>query len=333
MIILGIETSCDDTCIALYNTKSGLIANKKYTQPIHTIFGGVIPKFSSIYHLNKLIPIMKSLLLNLKLSPNNITAIAFTVGPGLYNSLLIGAYVAYSISYTLKIPILGINHLEGHIFSAMLNKKKPEFPFISLLISGGHTQLIDVQNIGHYKIIGQSKDDSLGETFDKISKLLNLSYPGGKKLSHLACFGKIKPQIFSKILGTNITFSFSGIKTYILNYLKQLTNKKKANLAKSFEGYILNMLSFKCYKALIKNGRSCLIISGGVSANNNIRKNILKQKFNNFTISYPKNLLCTDNAVMIAYLGALRITSGEKLNNKIILQPNWSIETLKYPLF
>lgn len=341
MIILGIETSCDDTCIAIYDSKYGLIANKKYTQPIHTIFGGVIPKFSSIYHLNKLIPIIKSLLLKLKLPLNNINAIAYTAGPGLYDSLLIGAYIAYSISYTLNIPIIGVNHLEGHIFSAIINKNKPHFPFISLLISGGHTQLIDVHNLGHYKILGESLDNSLGETFDKIAKLLNLSYTGGYKLSQLATFGKIKKQFFPKILANNINFSFSGFQTYIFNYFKHLTITKKhnyqykANLAKSFEEYILNLLSFKCYKALIKYGRSCLIISGGVSANNNVRKNLinkLKNKINNFTIYFPDKHLCTDNAAMIAYVGAIRITSGEKLNNKIIIRPNWSLEKLKYPL-
>lgn len=339
MIILGIETSCDDTCIAIYDTKSGLIATKKYTQTIHTIFGGVIPKFSSIYHLNKIIPIIKSLFLKFKLPPTTINAIAYTAGPGLYNSLLIGAYIAHSISYTLKLPILGINHLEGHIFSAMITKNKPDFPFISLLISGGHTQLIDVQNIGHYKILGESKDDSLGETFDKIAKLLNLSYPGGVSLSHLACFGKIKKQFFPKILINNINFSFSGLKTYILNSLKNFTNNNyhyKANLAKSFEEYVLNILSLKCYKALIKSGRSCLLISGGVSANKTFRKNLkktLKNKLNNFTISFPDKLLCTDNAAMIAYVGALRLTSGEKITNNILIRPTWSLEELKYPLY
>lgn len=336
MIILGIETSCDDTCIAIYDTKNGLITNKKYTQPIHTIFGGVIPKYSSLYHLNKLIHIIKSVFLKLKLTPNNINAIAYTAGPGLYNSLLIGAYIAYSISYTLNIPIIGVNHLEGHIFSAMINKNKHKFPFISLLISGGHTQLIDVHNIGHYKIIDESLDDSLGETFDKIAKLLDLSYPGGENLSHLAKFGKIKTNLFhNKTVKRN--FSFSGIKTYILNYFKQ-KNKKyqyKANLAKSFEEYILNILSIKCYRALIKYGRSCLIISGGVSANNNLRKNFInkfKKKLNNFTIYFPEKPFCTDNAAMIAYIGAIRLTSGEKLKNNIIIRPNWSLETLKYPL-
>ncbi|CAA3706679.1 tRNA (adenosine(37)-N6)-threonylcarbamoyltransferase complex transferase subunit TsaD [Candidatus Portiera aleyrodidarum] len=336
MIILGIETSCDDTCIAIYDTKYGLIANNKYTQPIHTIFGGVIPKFSSIYHLNKLISIIKSLLLKLKIT--NINAIAYTAGPGLYTSLLIGAYIAYSISYTLNIPIIGVNHLEGHIFSAMINKTKPHFPFISLLISGGNTQLIDVHNIGHYKLIGSSLDDSLGETFDKIAKVLNLSYPGGEKLSYLSNFGKINKQLIPKILAYNINFSFSGIKTYYFKQ-KQLTKKHKyqykANLAKSFEEYILNIMSLKCYKALIKYGRSCLIISGGVSANNNLRKNFinkLKNKINNFTIYFPEKNLCTDNAAMIAYVGAIRITSGEKLNNNIIIRPIWSLEKLKYPL-
>lgn len=335
MIILGIETSCDDTCIAIYDTKYGLIANKKYNQPIHTIFGGVIPKYSSIYHLNKLIPIIKTLKINKK----NINAIAYTAGPGLYNSLIIGAYIAYSISYTLNIPIIGVNHLEGHIFSAMINKKKPNFPFISLLISGGHTQLIDVKNIGNYKIIGETLDDSIGETFDKIAKMLNLSYPGGEKLSKLANFGTIK-KIFPKILNNNLNFSFSGIKTYIFNYFKKikLNKKNKANLAKSFEEYILNILSIKCYKALIKYGRSCLIISGGVSANNTLRKNIKnkilkKNKINNLKIYFPENILCTDNAAMIAYVGAIRITSGEKINNNINIRPNWSLEKLKYPLF
>ncbi|AGI27148.1 tRNA(ANN) t(6)A37 threonylcarbamoyladenosine modification protein [Candidatus Portiera aleyrodidarum] len=340
MIILGIETSCDDTCIAIYDTKYGLLANKKYTQPIHTIFGGVIPKFSSIYHLNKLIPIIKNLLLKLKIHQNNINAIAYTAGPGLYNSLIIGAYIAYSISYTLTIPIIGVHHLEGHIFSAMINKNQPTFPFISLLISGGHTQLLDVHNIGHYKILGESLDDSIGETFDKIAKLLNLSYPGGEKLSNLANCGKIKKHLFPKILATNLHFSFSGIKTYIFNYFKQLNFKKKhqykANVAKSFEEYILNILSIKCYKALSKYGRSCLILSGGVSANKNLRKNFinkLKNKINNFTIYFPEKPLCTDNAAMIAYVGAIRITSGEKIHKNIIIRPTWSLEKLKYPLF
>ncbi|AUI73262.1 tRNA (adenosine(37)-N6)-threonylcarbamoyltransferase complex transferase subunit TsaD [Candidatus Portiera aleyrodidarum] len=340
MIILGIETSCDDTCIAIYDTKSGLITTKKYTQTIHTIFGGVIPKFSSFYHLNKIIPIIKSLFFKFQIHTTNINAIAYTAGPGLYQSLLIGAYIAYSISYTLKRPILGINHLEGHIFSAMINKKKPDFPFICLLISGGNTQLIDVQNIGHYKILGESKDVSLGETFDKIAKVLKLYYPGGVRLSHLACFGKIKKQNFPKILRNNITFSFSGLKTYILNYLKQFkyTNKYqyKANLAKSFEEYVLNMLSYKCYKALINYGRSCLLISGGVSANKTLRKHFylfFKNKLNNFQITFPDQVLCTDNAAMIAYVGALRLTSGEKITNKLLIRPTWCLEELKYPLF
>ncbi|CEI58725.1 tRNA (adenosine(37)-N6)-threonylcarbamoyltransferase complex transferase subunit TsaD [Candidatus Portiera aleyrodidarum] len=340
MIILGIETSCDDTCVALYDTKFGLIANKKYNQPIHQVFGGVLPNLSSIYHLNKLIPIINKLFLLLNIKKKYIKAIAYTAGPGLYNSLFIGAYIAYSISYTLNIPIIGVNHLEGHIFSPMLNKKKPKFPFISLLISGGNTQIIDVKNIGNYKILGYSIDDSIGETYDKIAKMLNLDYPGGKKLSNLAKVGNNKKLIFPKsfLYETNLKFSFSGIKTYIFNILKNKKNNSqyKANLAKSFEEYIINILSIKSFHALKKYGRVNLLVSGGVSANKNLRNKLkkqLKKYINKLKIYFPNKKLCTDNAAMIAYLGALRINSGEKVYKNIKIFPKWPLEKLKYPLY
>ncbi len=321
MIILGIETSFDETGIAIYEKQNGIIINEIYSQKkIHYKYGGIIPELAAKNHLKIIIPLLKKTLKKSKIKINKINAIAYTAGPGLSNSLLIGATTAVTLSYLYNIPHIPVNHIEGHIMSIMLNRKKTLFPFLSLVASGANTQLTIVYNFEKYKIIGKSLDDSAGELFDKTAYMLNIKYPTGNELSKLAKFGK-KHFIFPKpiINKKNFNFSFSGLKTHIKKIIKNntpLTQENKNNIAYSLENTIAKILVTKSKKALNKYKIKKIAISGGVARNNTLIKKmkIMTKKLGIKTL-YPPKKICTDNAAMIAYIGLIKLN---KKNYKFI---------------
>ncbi len=309
MIILGIETSCDETGLSLYNTKKKSFINKLYSQcKLHNKYGGIIPEIASKYHAKKIFPLLIDILKQNKLKLHNINLIAYTIGPGLPNSLLMGVTLSKIISFLYNIPTIAINHIEAHIMSIMLNKVFPKFPFISLITSGANTILCIIYNYNKFKIIGECLDDSAGEIFDKIAILIKLKLPGGHEISKLAKYGKINLN-FPKPLNykNNFNFSFSGLKTHIFNYIKsnKLTFQTKANIAYSLEETITDILIKKIINASNKYKINNISIVGGVSRNKKLRHKINYYKKYNKNIFFPKINLCTDNATMIAYTGYL----------------------------
>ncbi|QJC32901.1 tRNA (adenosine(37)-N6)-threonylcarbamoyltransferase complex transferase subunit TsaD [Enterobacteriaceae endosymbiont of Donacia semicuprea] len=326
MLIMGIETSCDDTAVAIYDKNLGILCNNIYTQKIHSKYGGVVPELAARNHFTKLIPLIKKSLLKINKNLNNLDCISYTAGPGQKNSLIIGTIIAHSLGYILNIPVIPVNHMEGHLFSIMLKKKKPNFPFIGLLISGGHTQLIYTYKFGIYKLLGTNIDDAVGEAFDKTSKILGLDYPGGKNLSKLAKYGIPKKFIFPRpmiLKKNNLNFSFSGLKTFVKNFIqkkKLKTFQIKADIACAFEDTIIDTLYIKSLWALKKYNINQLVIAGGVSSNKKLRiffkKNLQK---NHIKLFYSNIKLCTDNAAMIAYIGSKKFFLEKKkyILNKI----------------
>ncbi|MCR3754646.1 MAG: N(6)-L-threonylcarbamoyladenine synthase, TsaD subunit [Candidatus Westeberhardia cardiocondylae] len=332
--ILGIETSCDDTGIAIYDKKHGLLSNKIYKQNyLNTRHGGIIPELASRAHINKIIPLIQSALKDAQSKIQNIDAIAYTAGPGLSGPLIIGATTGKTLGYIYNIPSIPINHMEGHLLSPMLKIPELSFPLIALLISGGHTQLIAVKNIGEYKILGESTDDAVGETYDKIAKLLGLTYPGGKSLSILAKQGIPKTYIFPKPMTKKegLQFSFSGLKTYVTNIIQKSPKniQTKANIALAFEESVIDTFIIKCKRALKITKFNNLLLAGGVSANKKLRKKltkIMQKKMGKIFIAPTR--FCTDNGAMIAYVGMLRFQKNIKNDLKISINTNWSLEEL-----
>ncbi|WP_343152838.1 tRNA (adenosine(37)-N6)-threonylcarbamoyltransferase complex transferase subunit TsaD [Buchnera aphidicola] len=335
MKILGIETSCDETGIAIYDTNLGVIINKLYSQSkIHSKYGGVVPELAARKHSLKIVPLIVAVLKKMnKRKSNFIDAIAYTAGPGLVGSLLVGASVATSLSYAWKIPKISINHMEGHLLSPMLSNHLIKFPVLALLVSGGHTQIVQCNKIGEYIILGTSLDDAAGEAFDKISKLLGLGYPGGKRISELAKKGRSEhfffPRPMTNVPGLN--FSFSGLKTFTSNvYLNSSKDdQSKANIAKAFEDAVIDTLIIKCKRAIEMTGIKRLIIAGGVSANIKLKKEARKM-INSYRgeLYVPLKRFSTDNAAMIAYVGSLRYKKYKDFSLKISINSNWSISDL-----
>ncbi len=335
MIILGIETSCDETCISIYDNKKGIIINEIYSQShIHCKYGGVVPNIASENHTFKIISLIKKVIKKTKIKINKINLIGFTAGPGLSSSLLIGSTTANVLSLIYNIPCVPINHIEGHVMSIMLSKKKPSFPFLTLITSGANTILLIVKNFNKYKILGSSLDDSAGETFDKIGNILKLKYPSGNKIEKLAKYGKNnlnfpKPIIKNK---NNFNFSFSGLKTHIINIInkKKINKQFKYDIAYSLQETITDILITKSINAANKYNINNISIVGGVSSNKKLRKkfiNLVKKKKN---IYYPDKKLCTDNAAMIAYTCYIKyITKNIKYSNlNIKVKPSWNINEL-----
>ncbi|WP_343188256.1 tRNA (adenosine(37)-N6)-threonylcarbamoyltransferase complex transferase subunit TsaD [Buchnera aphidicola (Ceratoglyphina bambusae)] len=335
MQILGIETSCDDTSIAIYDEYCGLIFCNTINQSnVHSVYGGVVPEIAARLHLKNIFLILDDLLNKQKILKKNIKAIAYTIGPGLSGSLLVGATVANSLAYYWNIPIIFINHMEAHLFSYMLKEKKflfPSFPLLALLVSGGHTQIVMAKSLGKYFILGDCLDDSAGEVIDKIAKMLGLSYPGGEELSILAKSGKSGVFSFPKpmIYGNNFNFSFSGLKTHVSRVITKncMNYQNKANVARELEETIINILVIKCFKALKFTGIKKLVVSGGVSANVLLRNRIrnMSKKINNCIVYYTDKRFCTDNGAMIAYLGMLYFKNNFYSNHKIFFSPKLSI--------
>ncbi|MDG1095410.1 MAG: tRNA (adenosine(37)-N6)-threonylcarbamoyltransferase complex transferase subunit TsaD [Methylophilaceae bacterium] len=331
MLILGIETSCDETGVAIYDSEKGLLGHKLYSQiKLHAKYGGVVPELASRDHINYIIPLIHDLLSDYKINIQNIEAIAYTSGPGLSGALLVGSSVAESLACALGIRSIPIHHLEGHLLAPMLEDRKPKFPFIALLVSGGHSQLIHVKELGSYKIIGDTLDDAAGEAFDKTAQLLGLGYPGGAALSKLAEKGLNHFELPRPLLHSNdLDFSFSGLKTavlYLVRKQKKLTKEIKADIAYAFEDSITDVLVKKTIQALKQEGLKRVIISGGVGANKTLRNKIIAEcNQNEFEYFFPDLTFCTDNGAMIALAGSLRLNMRPKENYSFSVKPRWKL--------
>ena len=339
MKILGIETSCDETGVAIYDEQQGLLANQLYTQiALHADYGGVVPELASRDHIRKTAPLIQAALAEAKLNPEDIDGIAYTSGPGLVGALLVGATIARSLAYAWDVPAIGVHHMEGHLLAPMLEENAPHFPFVALLVSGGHTQLVRVEGVGKYEVIGESIDDAAGEAFDKTAKLLGLDYPGGAALSRLAEQGNPERFHFPRPMTDRpgLDFSFSGLKTFAANTVQQvlkeegeLSEQSKADIACAFQGAVVDTLAIKCKRALKETGYKRLVIAGGVSANKQLRAGLanLMQELKG-EVFYPQPQFCTDNGAMIAYAGFLRLKQGEQSDLAIEVKPRWAMETL-----
>ena len=333
MYVLGIETSCDETGVAIYHAKRGLINHVLYSQiEMHSEYGGVVPELASRDHIRKLVPLIKQLIQESGLISADINGIAYTAGPGLMGALLVGASTARSLAWTWNIPAVAVHHMEGHLLAPMLEDNPPAFPFVALLISGGHTLLVQVNEIGSYLLLGESLDDAAGEAFDKTAKLLGLSYPGGPKLSKLAEQGH--PQIkFPRPMTDRpgLDFSFSGLKTFALNTINasEKTAQNKADIAAGFQLAVAETLTIKCKRALQQTGLKRLVVAGGVSANSQIRVLLTEMTIKEQAqIYFPRLEFCTDNGAMIAYAGCQRLMLGQQQGLDIFARPRWPISEL-----
>lgn len=337
MKVLGIETSCDETAAAVYDGDAGLLSHRLFSQvDLHAEYGGVVPELASRDHVRKLLPLVQGALDDAGIGPAAIDGIAYTAGPGLVGALLVGASVARSLAFAWGKPAVGVHHLEGHLLAPMLEADPPEFPFLALLVSGGHTLLAEVRGIGDYEIIGSSVDDAAGEAFDKTAKLLGLGYPGGPALARLADSGRPgKWRLPRPMLDRpGLDFSFSGLKTAVVVALRnqQLDDAARADVAAEFQQAVVDTLVAKCDRALEQTGFGSLVVAGGVGANKALRQALaqLGQR-RGVKVSYPRTEFCTDNAAMIAYAGFRRLAAGEHDDLKIRATARWPLDTLKTP--
>lgn len=333
MLVLGIETSCDETAVALFQTQKGLLNHVLYSQAdTHSEYGGVVPEIASRDHIRKISPLIRQCLNEAGINKESINGIAYTAGPGLMGALLVGAATARSLAWTWQIPALAVHHMEGHLLAPMLEAAPPKFPFVALLISGGHTLLIEVTSIGNYRLLGESLDDAAGEAFDKTAKMLELGYPGGPRLAKLAESGQARykfPRPMTDRPG--LEFSFSGLKTFTLNTLQnsEKTDQDKADIALAFQEAMAETLTIKCRRALQQTGLKTLVIAGGVSANHSIRQHLLNMTAAmDAKIYFPRPEFCTDNAAMIAYAGCQRLMAGQSETLEIVARPRWPINLL-----
>lgn len=336
MRILGIESSCDETGVAIYDDKEGLIAHALHTQiPMHAQYGGVVPELASRDHIKRVVPLVNIALEKANMQLKDLCAIAYTAGPGLIGALLSGAMEASALAYGLSIPCVPVHHMEGHLLAPMLEDEKPEFPFVALLISGGHTLLIKVSKPGCYEILGQSVDDAAGEAFDKTAKLLGIPYPGGPGLEKLAANGREGVFNFPRpmIKNPNCDFSFAGLKTAVLNATlahKDDLEEVKADIAKGFTQAMADTLEIKCKRALKQTRLKTLVVAGGVSANNDIRNRLI-ELMNSIhgKAFFARREFCTDNAAMIAQVGMLRFKAGQIGDYTVKVHPRWPLSELK----
>ncbi len=335
MITLGIESSCDETGIALYQQGHGLLAHALHTQiAMHSEYGGVVPELASRDHVQRVIPLIRQVMREADISLGQISAIAYTQGPGLGGALLVGASVANSLAYSLDIPVIGIHHLEGHLLSPLLSDPAPQFPFVALLVSGGHTQLMRVDGVGRYELLGETVDDAAGEAFDKSAKLLGLGYPGGPALAKLAQNGRSglyklpRPMLHSG----NLDFSFSGLKTAVLTLVRgsEMNDQVRADIALATQEAIVDVLVHKARAALAKTGLSQLVVAGGVGANRMLRERLSEEiKRRGGQVYYPDLEFCTDNGAMIAFAGALRLAEQQGVKDyRFNVRPRWNLEDI-----
>lgn len=334
MRVLGIETSCDETGIALYDSENGLLAQQIFSQTSHEEYGGVVPELASRDHVHKVIPMIQAILNETQLTLNDIEGIAYTAGPGLAGALLVGATVAKGLAFALNIPSIGVHHLEGHLLAPMLEEERPDFPFLALLVSGGHTQLIKVAALGDYEILGESLDDAAGEAFDKTAKLLGLPYPGGPHLAKLAQQGNAQRFKLPKpLIDRGLDFSFSGLKTAVSQLIaKSLSDQQtQADIAACFEQTVVDTLIIKTLRALEATGLDQVVIAGGVGANQHLRQSMKAlAEENGFRVFYPRPSFCTDNGAMIAYAGCQRLLAGEH-TAQLNVRARWPLSELCIP--
>ncbi len=343
MLVLGIETSCDETGVALYDSDAGLLSHTLYSQiEIHAEFGGVVPELASRDHVRKTLPLISEVLANVGLKQDQIEGVAYTAGPGLVGALLVGAAIGRSLAWALDVPALAVHHMEGHLLAPMLEKDAPEFPFVALLVSGGHTQLVEVLGVGQYRLLGESLDDAAGEAFDKTAKMLGLPYPGGPELARLAELGDSGRFRFPRPMTDRpgLDFSFSGLKTFALNtkYKELPDNHKlderqvkqlKADIARAFEDAVIDTLVIKCRRAIKETGCKRLVLAGGVSANKRLREKMQEAlKKEGGQTYYPRPEFCTDNGAMIAYAGWRRLKAGQNEPLRFNAEPRWKFSDL-----
>ena len=336
MIVLGIESSCDETGVALYDSEKGLLGHLLHSQvKLHASYGGVVPELASRDHVRKLIPLIDELLKKTGMQRGDIDAVAYTRGPGLVGALLVGAAAASSLAWALDVPVVGVHHMEGHLLAPMLDTERPDFPFVALLVSGGHTQLVEVQGVGRYRMLGESVDDAAGEAFDKTAKMLGLPYPGGPELAKLAQEGNPDRFRFPRPMTDRpgLDFSFSGLKTFALNTWKDAEvqdDQLKADICRAFEDAVIDTLAIKCRRALKETGICDLVLAGGVSANKRLRERMQQelQKLGG-RAWYPQPQFCTDNGAMIAYAGCQRLLAGAGESGEFQVKARWPMETLE----
>jgi len=327
MIILGIETSCDETGVAVYDASQNLITHKLHSQiALHAKFGGVVPELASRDHVCKILPLVEQVLAAAKVDLLDLDAIAYTAGPGLVGALLVGAAFAKSLSFALKIPAVAVNHMEAHLLAPLLEPNPPDFPFLALLVSGGHTQLIEVTEFGKYQILGETMDDAAGEAFDKVAKILDLPYPGGPALEKFAEKGEAARFRFPRpmVNRPGLDFSFSGLKTFALNCFHEFGSdaQTRADIAYAFQDAIVDTFVIKCRRALRQTGLTRLVVAGGVSANKMLRQKLRSMaSTENTAVYYPRLEFCTDNGAMVAYAGWRRFMIGEKSDMEIKVYP------------
>lgn len=337
MKVLGIETSCDETGVAIYDSEKGLVSDQLYSQiPLHAQYGGVVPELASRDHIKKITGLVHAALLEADLSANDLDAIAYTAGPGLIGSLMVGACFAKSFGWALGIPTLGVHHMEAHLMAAMLEETAPSFPFIALLVSGGHTSLVKVTALGHYEVLGESLDDAVGEAFDKTAKLMGLPYPGGAALATLALQGSARFTFPRPMLDRpGLDFSYSGLKTHVANAIRKLEGDKSAypDIAYAFQEAAIDTLVGKSKRALLQTHLDSLVIAGGVGANKLLRSQLAQMTESiGARVFYPRPAYCTDNGAMVAYLGCQRFLRGQEDESLAVnVRARWSLEELSTP--
>ncbi|MAD75519.1 MAG: tRNA (adenosine(37)-N6)-threonylcarbamoyltransferase complex transferase subunit TsaD [Rheinheimera sp.] len=334
MRVLGIERSCDETAIAIYDSEKGLLSHVLYSQiPLHADYGGVVPELASRDHVKKTLPLIKQALKQAGVTASDIDGVAYTAGPGLAGALLVGATIGRSLAYAWQRPALAVHHMEGHLLAPMLEDNPPPFPFLALLVSGGHTQLVGVESIGRYELLGESIDDAAGEAFDKTAKLMGLDYPGGPLLAKLALTGDSKKYKFPRPMTDRpgLDFSFSGLKTSAANVIAKEGSGEQvqADIAASFQQAVVDTLVIKCERALDQTGFQRLVIAGGVSANLSLREQLaVLLKRRGGEVYYPRKEFCTDNGAMIAYAGCQRLQAGQQQDLTIGVTPRWPMQEL-----
>jgi N6-L-threonylcarbamoyladenine synthase len=339
MRVLGIETSCDETGIAVYDSARGLLAHGLYSQTdMHARYGGVVPELASRDHVRRTLPMIEEVCARAGIAPREVDGIAYTAGPGLVGALLVGGSIARAMAFAWGIPALGVHHMEAHLLAPMLEDDAPAYPFLALLVSGGHTMLVRVDGLGRYTLLGESLDDAAGEAFDKCAKMLGLPYPGGPNLSRLAEQGRPGQYEFPRPMTNRpgLDFSFSGLKTFTLNTINaardeqgELDEQLRADIAHAFQEAVARTLTIKCRRAIRETGLKRLVIAGGVSANTRLRELLQELETRDGCRLYcPRLEFCTDNGAMIAYAGCQRLLAGERDDLAVRVRPRWPMDEL-----
>ena len=332
MRILGIETSCDETGIAIYDSENGLLSNQLHSQArLHQAYGGVVPELASRDHIRRIAPLLEAALQEAGLEPGGIDGVAYTAGPGLIGALLVGAGVGRSLAYAWGVPAVAVHHMEAHLLAVNLEEDRPDYPFLALLVSGGHTQLLEVRSAGDYRLLGESLDDAAGEAFDKTAKLLGLGYPGGPRLSALAERGRAGEYTFPRPMTgrPGLDFSFSGLKTavaLVAGELEEGDEQARADVARAFVDAVVDTLAIKCRRAVKQTGINRLVAAGGVSANRQLREKLKAMADETGgRVFYPRPEFCTDNGAMIAYTGYVKVSAGRSEPLEFAAYPRWPI--------